>query len=65
MAGVEGKRIKTPLARPNSSDRRRRVVGVLEEQARSLARVSEYYAAALQADAGFTGVLSHNPMSRA
>ena len=32
---------------------------------RALARVSEYYAAALQADAGFTGVLSHNPMSRA
>ena len=32
---------------------------------RALARVSEYYAAALLADAGYTGVLSHNPMSAA
>ena len=32
---------------------------------RALARVSEFYADALQADSGYTGVLSHNPMSRA
>ena len=30
---------------------------------RALARVSEYYATALQADSGYNGVLSHNPMS--
>ena len=38
------------------------------EQARiaplkALSRISEYYATALQADSGYTGVLSHNPMS--
>ena len=32
---------------------------------RALARVSEYYAGALKADAGYTGVLAHNPMSAA
>ena len=32
---------------------------------RALALVSEFYADALQADAGYTGVLSHNPMSAA
>ena len=32
---------------------------------RALARVSEYYAVALQADAGYRGVLAHNPMSAA
>ena len=32
---------------------------------RALARVSEYYAAALKADAGYNGVLAHNPMSGA
>ena len=32
---------------------------------RALARVSEYYASAVEADSGYTGVLSHNPMARA
>ena len=32
---------------------------------RALARVSEYYATAVEADSGYTGVLSHNPMARA
>ena len=32
---------------------------------KSLARVSEFYAAALRADSGYNGVLSHNPMSAA
>ena len=32
---------------------------------RAFARVSEFYAATLKADAGYTGVLAHNPMSRA
>ena len=32
---------------------------------RALARVSEYFAATLKADSGYTGVLSHNPMSAA
>ena len=31
----------------------------------SLARVSEFYADTLLADSGYTGVLSHNPMSKA
>ena len=31
----------------------------------ALARVSEFYADALQADAGYTGVLTHNPMGKA
>ena len=30
-----------------------------------LARVSEYYTATLKADQGYTGVLTHNPMSKA
>ena len=30
-----------------------------------LARIAEFYAASLLADGGYTGVLSHNPMSRA
>ena len=32
---------------------------------RLLGRVSEYYASAVEADSGYTGVLSHNPMARA
>ena len=32
---------------------------------RALARVSEYYATAIKADAGYNGVLAHNPMSTA
>ena len=31
----------------------------------ALARVSEFYASTLLADSGYTGVLSHNPMSKA
>ena len=30
-----------------------------------LSRISEYYAATIEADSGYTGVLSHNPMSAA
>ena len=32
---------------------------------KALARISEYYAAALKADSGYNGVLAHNPMSKA
>ena len=32
---------------------------------KALARISEYYSAALKADARYTGVLAHNPMSAA
>ena len=32
---------------------------------KALARISEYYADKLQADAGYSGVLAHNPMSKA
>ena len=49
------------LARPVHPRRR----GPGRHRLRALARVSEYYAATLKADSGYTGVLSHNPMSAA
>ena len=36
-----------------------------EKPLRELARIAEYYAVALKADGGYTGVLTHNPMSKA
>ena len=37
----------------------------LEAPLKRYARISEYYAAVLRADAGYTGVLTHNPMEDA
>ena len=37
----------------------------LEAPLKRYARISEYYAAVLRADAGYTGVLTHNPMEEA
>ena len=36
-----------------------------EKPLRELARIAEYYAVALKADRGYTGILTHNPMSKA
>ena len=35
-----------------------------ERPLRELARISEYYAVALKADRGYTGILTHNPTSK-
>ena len=49
----------------NLADPVHRGEGAREGPLRAFSRVAEYYASTLKADQGYTGVLTHNPMSKA